>query len=60
MTRIAHVADTCTGPRLHAERLMGHAALQEAHPEMPIGEVIADSGFGSRTTYYKIKRELQG
>lgn len=30
MTRIAHVADTCTGHRLHAERLMGHAALQEA------------------------------
>ena len=41
-------------------RLAHAAALQEAHPGMPIGEVIADSGFGSRTTYYKIKRELQG
>lgn len=40
-------------------RLAHAAALQEAHPEMPIGEVIADSGFGSRTTYYKIRRELQ-
>ena len=41
-------------------RLTHAAQLQAVHPEMPIGEVIADSGFGSRTTYYKIRRQLEG
>ena len=36
------------------ELLAPAAALQEARPEMPIGEVIADSGFGSRNTYYRL------
>ena len=37
-----------------------HAArLQVTHPDMPIGEVIVDSGFGSRTTYYKIRKQLE-
>ena len=41
-------------------RLSHAARLQVEHPEMPIGEVIADSGFGSRTTYYKVRKQLEG
>ena len=33
--------------------------MQVAHPDMPIGEVIVGSGFGSRTTYYKIRKQLE-
>ncbi len=40
-------------------RLSHAARLQVKHPEMPIGEVIADSGFGSRTTYYKVRKQLE-
>lgn len=40
-------------------RLSHAARLQVEHPEMPIGEVIADSGFGSRTTYYKVRKQLE-
>ena len=38
----------------HADRLLA------GNPDMAIGEVIADSGFGSRTTYYKVRRQLEG
>ena len=41
-------------------RLAHAARLQVEQPGRPIGEVIADSGFGSRTTYYKVRRELEG
>lgn len=40
-------------------RLAHAARLQVTHPDMPIGEVIVDSGFGSRTTYYKIRKQLE-
>lgn len=40
-------------------RLAHAAQLQVTHPDMPIGEVIVDSGFGSRTTYYKIRKKLE-
>ncbi len=40
-------------------RLSHAAKLRVAHPEMPIGEIIEDSGFGSRTTYYKIRKQLE-
>lgn len=40
-------------------RLAHAAQLQVTHPDMPIGEVIVDSGFGSRTTYYKIRKQLE-
>ena len=40
-------------------RLSHAARLQVEHPEMPIGEVIADSGFGSRSTYYSALAKLR-
>ena len=40
-------------------RLAHAAKMQVAHPDMPIGEIIVDSGFGSRTTYYKIRKQLE-
>ena len=37
----------------HADRLLAE------NPGMPIGEAIDASGFGSSTSYYKIKRQLE-
>ena len=50
---------TKVGPKKECGRLSHAARLQVEHPEMPIGEVIADSGFGSRTTYYKVRKQLE-
>ena len=41
-------------------RLSHAARLQVEEPGIPVGEVIDRSGFGSRTTYYKIRRQLEG
>ena len=38
----------------HADR------LKAENPDIPVGEMIDASGFGSYTTYYKIRRQLQG
>jgi AraC-like DNA-binding protein len=40
-------------------RLSHAARLQVEEPGIPVGEVIDRSGFGSRTTYYKIRRQLE-
>lgn len=38
----------------HAERLLSE------RPDIPVGELIDLSGFGSRTTYYKVRKQLEG
>ena len=40
-------------------RLSHAARLQMEEPGLPVGEVIDRSGFGSRTTYYKIRHQLE-
>lgn len=40
-------------------RLSHAAQLQAEHPDWPLSAVIADSGFASRTTYYKVRRQLE-
>lgn len=40
-------------------RLSHATRLQVEHPEMPIGEVISESGFGSRSTYYSALAKLR-
>lgn len=39
-------------------RLSHAARMQVERPGMPIGEVIDLSGFGSRSTYYKLRKQL--
>lgn len=34
--------------------------LKEEQPDRPIAEIIAASGFGSRQTYYNVRRQLEG
>ena len=40
-------------------RLSHAAKLQADHPDWPLSAVITDSGFASRTTYYKVRRQLE-
>ena len=40
-------------------RLAHAAKLKVDNPEMPVGKVIAASGFGSRQTYYNIRKQLE-
>ena len=53
------VADMLAVAYVNRCRLAHAAQLQVTHPDMPIGEVIVDSGFGSSTTYYKIRKQLE-
>ncbi len=39
-------------------RLAHAAQLKVEQPDMPMGEVIAASGFGSRQSYYNVRRQL--
>jgi AraC-like DNA-binding protein len=41
-------------------RLRCAARLKEEQPDRPIAEIIAASGFGSRQTYYNVRRQLEG
>ena len=40
-------------------RLAHVARLKVEHPDWPLSAVIEDSGFGSRTTYYKVRKQLE-
>lgn len=32
---------------------------RKEHPDAKLSEVISESGFGSRTTYYKVRKQLE-
>ena len=34
-------------------------AYRKEHPGAKLGEVISESGFGSRSTYYKVRKQLE-
>lgn len=40
-------------------RLAHAARLQVEHPDRPLSAVIEDAGFASRTTYYKVRKQLE-
>lgn len=41
-------------------RLRCAARLKEEQPDRPMADIIAASGFGSRQTYYNVRRQLEG
>ena len=42
-----------------ALRLDYAEAYRQSHPKAKIGEIIAESGFGSRSTYYSTQTKLR-
>lgn len=43
----------------HRCRLAHAARMQVEHPDRPLSAVIEDAGFASRTTYYKVRKQLE-